>query len=127
MPKNIVILCDGTSNEISEDRSNILRLYGTLSKSADQIVFYDPGVGTFGSSNAWSYYYRKALEIWGLALVGASITTSRKPTNFLLSIMMTASEAMAMMLPRIRYFFSVSVGVPIRPGFLPVYSCHWFD
>ncbi len=67
MPKNIVILCDGTSNEISEDRSNILRLYGTLSKSADQIVFYDPGVGTFGSSNAWSYYYRKALEIWGLA------------------------------------------------------------
>ena len=30
MPKNIVILCDGTSNEVSEDRTNILRLYATL-------------------------------------------------------------------------------------------------
>ncbi len=67
MPRNIVLLCDGTSNEISEDRTNILRLYGTLSKSTDQIVFYDPGVGTFGAANAWSYYYRKTIEIWGLA------------------------------------------------------------
>ncbi len=67
MTKNIVILCDGTSNEISEDRTNILRLYGTLSKNDEQIVFYDPGVGTFGAANAWSYYYRKAHEIWGLA------------------------------------------------------------
>ena len=67
MPKTIVILCDGTSNEISENRTNILRLYGTLTKSEDQVVYYDPGVGTFGAANAWSYYYRKAIEIWGLA------------------------------------------------------------
>lgn len=67
MARNIVILCDGTSNEISENRTNILRLYGCLEKNTEQIVFYDPGVGTFGSANAWSYYYRKALEIWGLA------------------------------------------------------------
>lgn len=67
MPKNIVILCDGTSNEVSEDRTNILRLYGTLKKDKSQIVFYDPGVGTFGAANAASYYYRRGLEIWGLA------------------------------------------------------------
>lgn len=67
MPKRIVILCDGTSNEISEDRTNILRLYGALGKNDEQLVFYDPGVGTFGAANAWSYYYRKAHEIWGLA------------------------------------------------------------
>lgn len=67
MPKNIVILLDGTSNEIGTNRSNILRLYGTLAKSENQIVYYDPGVGTFGSENAWSRYYRKALEIWGMA------------------------------------------------------------
>ena len=66
MPKNIVILCDGTSNEISQNRTNILRLYGTLEKSPDQVVYYDPGVGTFGAENAWSYYYRKAFEIWGM-------------------------------------------------------------
>ncbi len=67
MGKNIVILCDGTSNEVSADRTNILRLFGTLEKSDRQIVFYDPGVGTFGAENSVSYYYRKAVEIWGLA------------------------------------------------------------
>ena len=67
MPKNIIILCDGTSNEISEDRTNILRLFGALTRDNKQIVFYDPGVGTFGAANAWSYYYRKFHEIWGLA------------------------------------------------------------
>ncbi|MCK0103868.1 DUF2235 domain-containing protein [Pseudohalocynthiibacter sp. F2068] len=67
MPKNIVILCDGTSNEISEDRTNVLRLYGTLKKDGEQLVYYDPGVGTFGAANSVSYYYRRLLEIWGLA------------------------------------------------------------
>ncbi|WP_135501520.1 T6SS phospholipase effector Tle1-like catalytic domain-containing protein [Roseovarius aestuariivivens] len=67
MPKNIVLLCDGTSNEVAHNRTNVLRLYGCLKKDAGQLVFYDPGVGTFGAANAWSYYYRRALEIWGLA------------------------------------------------------------
>jgi uncharacterized protein (DUF2235 family) len=66
MPKNIVILLDGTSNEISADRTNILRLYGTLEKSDRQLVYYDPGVGTFGAENAWLRFWRKAVEIWGL-------------------------------------------------------------
>tara|TARA_R110000772_G_scaffold215694_2_gene326165 strand:- start:2113 stop:3279 length:1167 start_codon:yes stop_codon:yes gene_type:complete len=65
MPKNIVILLDGTSNEISADRTNVLRLYGTLKKSPDQIVYYDPGVGTIGAENAWLWIWRKATELWG--------------------------------------------------------------
>ncbi len=67
MPKNIVILLDGTANEIKSNRSNILRLYGVLEKSDRQVVYYDPGVGTFGAENAWSKTYRKALNIWGQA------------------------------------------------------------
>ncbi len=67
MPKDIVLLLDGTSNEISTNRSNIVRLYGTLQKSEDQLVYYDPGVGTFGAANAWSKGYRKAIELWGMA------------------------------------------------------------
>ena len=65
MAKNIVILFDGTSNEISADRTNVLRLYGTLKKSEDQIVWYDPGVGTIGL--AWLGIWRKFMEIFGLA------------------------------------------------------------
>lgn len=67
MAKNIVILFDGTSNEISADRTNILRLFGVLNRTENQIVYYDPGVGTFGAANAWSNAYRKTVEIWGLA------------------------------------------------------------
>ena len=67
MSKNIVILLDGTSNEISADRTNILRLYGTLEKSERQLVYYDPGVGTFGAEGAWLRTSRKLVELWGLA------------------------------------------------------------
>ncbi|GAB4363542.1 MAG: DUF2235 domain-containing protein [Oricola sp.] len=67
MPKNIVILCDGTSNQIEEQRSNILRLYGCLRRNDEQIVFYDPGVGTFGGEDDWLRWTRQAKEVWGLA------------------------------------------------------------
>jgi len=66
MPKNIVILLDGTSNQISAKRTNVLRLYGTLKKSDEQLVYYDPGVGTFGADTAFFAYWRKAVEILGL-------------------------------------------------------------
>lgn len=42
MPKNIILLCDGTSNEIARNRTNILRLYGCLKKDEHQLVFYLP-------------------------------------------------------------------------------------
>lgn len=67
MPKNIVILLDGTSNQVSADRTNVLRLYGILAKSEEQIVYYNPGVGTLGADGAWLRLWRNATEIWGLA------------------------------------------------------------
>lgn len=67
MPRNIVILLDGTSNEIETDRTNVLRLFGTLRKTDDQIVWYHPGVGTLGAANSWFPRYRKLVEVWGLA------------------------------------------------------------
>lgn len=67
MPKTIVILFDGTSNEVSSSRSNILRLFRTLKRDKEQIVFYDPGVGTIGPENAILPSKRKAAEFWGLA------------------------------------------------------------
>lgn len=66
MAKNIVILLDGTSNQISRDRTNVLRLYQTLVKDAEQVVYYDPGVGTFGGDSSWFRTLAKAREVWGL-------------------------------------------------------------
>jgi len=67
MSKNIVILFDGTSNEISSNRTNVLRLFGALEKSKAQVVYYSPGVGTFGADNSLSYHYRKLIELIGMA------------------------------------------------------------
>lgn len=72
MARNIVILMDGTSNEIHADRTNILRLYGTLKKSKEQLVYYDPGVGTLGGDYLFSKSYGVLKEYiqrmfgWGL-------------------------------------------------------------
>ncbi|CAJ0849346.1 hypothetical protein AMST5_00112 [freshwater sediment metagenome] len=67
MPKNIVILLDGTSNQVSADRTNILRLYGVLAKDQHQVVYYNPGVGTLGADGSWLRHWRKVTEVWGLA------------------------------------------------------------
>ncbi|WP_415184628.1 DUF2235 domain-containing protein [Phaeovulum sp.] len=67
MPKTIVILLDGTSNTITEKRTNILRLYGCLRKNETQTVYYDPGVGTIGIPGVWSRRAQAASEVWEMA------------------------------------------------------------
>jgi len=55
--RNIIILCDGTGNEISENISNVLKLYRCLRKTEKtqprQLVYYDPGVGTLTRPDPW--------------------------------------------------------------------------
>jgi uncharacterized protein (DUF2235 family) len=65
MAKNIVILLDGTSNQISGDRTNVLRLYGSLERSKKQLVFYQPGVGTFGLNGWWQQLKSKTRIVHG--------------------------------------------------------------
>ena len=66
MPKNIVICCDGTGNQVNANLSNVLKLYRILRKDADQLVFYDPGIGTLSSNDAWSHVKNEAKVIFGL-------------------------------------------------------------
>jgi uncharacterized protein (DUF2235 family) len=68
--KNIVICCDGTGNEISENISNVLKLYRVLRKTGkaepNQVVFYDPGVGTLARPNPWTKLKQDARAVLGL-------------------------------------------------------------
>jgi uncharacterized protein (DUF2235 family) len=66
MPKNIVICCDGTGNEIDASLSNVLKLFRIVRKTTDQIVYYSPGVGTISTSDAWSRLKSNALGVFGL-------------------------------------------------------------
>lgn len=67
MAKNIVILCDGTGNEIGVTISNVLKLFRIAEKSEDQRVWYNAGVGTIGQQNPWTRFTQKARAVFGLA------------------------------------------------------------
>jgi uncharacterized protein (DUF2235 family) len=69
--KNIIICCDGTGNEISENISNVLKLYRCMRKTGKtephQVVFYDPGVGTLARPDPWRKVWQDTITILGLA------------------------------------------------------------
>jgi uncharacterized protein (DUF2235 family) len=69
--RNIVICCDGTGNEISENISNVLKLYRCLRKTEKttprQLVYYDPGVGTLARPDPWHKLKQDFNAILGLA------------------------------------------------------------
>jgi len=47
MARNIVLCCDGTSNQFSKDRTSVIKLFHALVKNDDtQLVYYHPGIGT---------------------------------------------------------------------------------
>lgn len=49
--KNIVVCCDGTGNEYGKNNTNVVETYALAMKTASQLAYYDPGVGTGG----WAY------------------------------------------------------------------------
>lgn len=67
MPRNLIVCCDGTGNEIKEHQSNVLKFYRVIKKDTKQLAYYDPGVGTISDSSAWSRFKNKARGIFGLA------------------------------------------------------------
>lgn len=47
MARNLVVCCDGTSNQFSKDRTSVIKLFHALVKNeATQAVYYHPGIGT---------------------------------------------------------------------------------
>ena len=70
MPKkNIVLCCDGTANEFSEDRTNVVKLFYTLvDDPTAQVAYYHPGLGTMEPAGALSPIARKITRLLGLAV-----------------------------------------------------------
>lgn len=66
--RNLVLCLDGTSNEPETGATNVARLYAAAVKSDDQVVFYDPGVGTMGARGAVTPVGRRATRLAGLVV-----------------------------------------------------------
>ncbi|HEU4804951.1 MAG TPA: DUF2235 domain-containing protein [Nitrobacter sp.] len=67
MSKNIVICCDGTGNEVEGNLSNVLKLFRLAQKNERQRVYYNPGIGTIGSRDAWMRLKQNTKAVFGLA------------------------------------------------------------
>ena len=67
MPKNIVICCDGTGNEIKTNLSNVLKLFRVLIKDENQRVFYHPGDGPLGLQSTWELLKQETYGVFSLA------------------------------------------------------------
>jgi uncharacterized protein (DUF2235 family) len=67
MPKDIVICCDGTGNEINDTISNVLKFYRVLDKDEGQRVYYHPGVGTIGLESTWGRIKQETDAVFQLA------------------------------------------------------------
>jgi len=68
MPKNVVVCCDGTANEFARDRTNVVKLFGTLIKDPTvQACYYHPGVGTMAAPGFVTKLGAKIAEIAGMA------------------------------------------------------------
>ncbi|HEX8126932.1 MAG TPA: DUF2235 domain-containing protein [Allosphingosinicella sp.] len=68
MSRKLVVLLDGTGSEIGANISNVLKLYRAVRQGPDQLVYYDPGVGTIGQPAWWSQLRHEVRSLLGLAL-----------------------------------------------------------
>jgi uncharacterized protein (DUF2235 family) len=66
-PRNLVVCCDGTSNEIGVNISNVLKLFRMCEKDQHQRVYYYPGVGTIAQLATWGRLRQKIINFVGLA------------------------------------------------------------
>lgn len=67
MPRNLVLMLDGTSNEVKDHLTNVLKLYRCAKRNETQRVFYHPGIGTVPLVSDWSPAVQNSIATFGLA------------------------------------------------------------
>ena len=68
MSRNLVVCLDGTNNEPEKGTTNVARMYEVSAKDGEQLVYYDPGVGTMGARSAITPFGRTLTRVDGLVL-----------------------------------------------------------
>lgn len=129
--KNIVVCCDGTGNEISENISNVLKLYRALRKAGktkpQQVVFYDPGVGTLARPNPWTKLKQDAVTVLGLATGYGLDDNVLKAYTFLIDHYEEGDNIFLFGFSRGAYTVRVLAGLIHKVGLLAPQQCNLAD
>src|SRR5215212_9384473 len=68
MSRNLIVCFDGTNNQFGAHDTNVVRLVQSLERvSGQQIVYYDPGVGTLPEPGLLTQVAKGLSETFGLA------------------------------------------------------------
>jgi uncharacterized protein (DUF2235 family) len=74
MARNLIVCFDGTNNQFGAHDTNVVRLVQALERSdQQQIVYYDPGVGTLPEPGLLTAIAKRISEVFGLAF-GVGLT-----------------------------------------------------
>jgi uncharacterized protein (DUF2235 family) len=74
MARNLIVCFDGTNNQFGAHDTNVVRLVQSLERSdQQQIVYYDPGVGTLPEPGLLTAMAKRISELFGLAF-GVGLT-----------------------------------------------------
>lgn len=65
--RDLVVMLDGTGNELGRNLSNVLKLFRIVEKDDGQRIFYNPGVGTIGKPGRWRRFRQNWSKVFGLA------------------------------------------------------------
>src|SRR3954470_11190311 len=129
--KNIVVCCDGTGNEISENISNVLKLYRVVRKTGktdpQQVVFYDPGVGTLARPNPWTKLKQDAVTVLGLATGYGLDDHVLKAYTFLINHYEEGDDIFLFGFSRGAYTARVLAGLVHKVGLLAPEQCNLAD
>jgi uncharacterized protein (DUF2235 family) len=126
MPKNIVVLCDGTGNELkAEGITNVVRLADLLAKDdpKKQVVFYDPGVGTLGSQGSLTSVGRGATKMLGLGFGYGLRTNVSEGYRFIMDQYVEGDDIFLIGFSRGAYTSRAIAGLINHVGLLP--STSW--
>lgn len=120
MKKNIIICCDGTGNQFGEENSNVVKLYACLEKTkANQLLFYDPGVGTLTDPGTPKSWLKKVKQYAGLALGNGLYENVSEAYSFLMDRYEDGDDIYLFGFSRGAYTVRVLAGLIHMCGLLP--------
>jgi uncharacterized protein (DUF2235 family) len=120
MPRNLIICCDGTSNEFGRENTNVVRLIQVLDRDpGKQRLYYDPGVGTLPEPGWVTWAGKKISDVAGLAFGAGLSWKVEEAYTYLMDIWEPGDQVFLFGFSRGAYTARVLAGMLHALGLLP--------
>src|ERR1043165_1020300 len=120
MPRNLVICCDGTSNQFGVQNTNVVRLIQSLDRDPTrQRLYYDPGVGTLPEPGFVTAIGQWFSDVCGLAFGAGLLWKVQEAYAYLMNMWEPEDHVFLFGFSRGAYTVRVLAGLLHELGLLP--------